>query len=299
LAKGCRLVLHPDPLLDRTRMYKHLSPRPPYQCSMKRDLSSERLASTDLAAGFRKPCAHAHVGSGRVDRKENCTGAPVQEQLMSWKIFLNFFKFFLAYCMGYGKTVDVSRYVHGKSNREQLGTQQTNLTRRKKMGFDLYSLGNHKTETGEYYRQSVWGWRRLADFVCEQTGVIAEEDKKFWQSNDGHEISEQEAKQIATQLKALIKDGTVSKAIHEVEQESEEAEKNNKFVEVCHKMLREKVERETGKTNTAPADYPKEDHDTWEWIQRKYSYGSSYPFTMEQVESFIEFCEQSNGFRIC
>src|SRR5210317_32300 len=184
-------------------------------------------------------------------------------QLMSWKIFLNFLKYFLAYCMGYDRSVDVSRYVHGKSNREQLGTQQTNLTRRKKMGFDLYSLGNHKTETGEYYRQSVWGWRRLADFVCEQTGVIAEDNKKFWQSNDGHEVSEGEAKEIAKQLKALVKDGTVSKAIREVEEESEQAEKNNKFVEICHKMLREKVERETGKTNTAPADYPKEDHDTW------------------------------------
>jgi len=293
------MVLHPDPLLDCTRMHKHLSPRPPYQCWLKRDLNYERLASWDLAAGCEKLYAHAHAGSVCVDRKENCTGAPVQEQLMSWKIFLNFFKFFLAYCMGYDKSVDVSRYVHGKSNREQLGTQQTNLTRRKKMGFDLYSLGNHKTETGEYYRQSVWGWRRLADFVCEQTGVIAEDNKKFWQSNDGHEVSEGEAKEIAKQLKALIKDGTVSKAIREVEEESEQAEKNNKFVEICHKMLREKVEREVGKVNLAPADYPKEDHDTWEWIQRKYSYGSSYPFTMEQVESFIEFCEQSNGFRIC
>jgi hypothetical protein len=212
------------------------------------------------------------------DRRTRSGAQCAAKQLLSWKIFL---KIFVALLMGYDRT------------------RETNLTKEKNMGFDLYSLGNHKTETGEYYRQSVWGWRRLADFVCEQTGVIAEDDKKFWQSNDGHEISEQEAKQIATQLKALIKDGTVSKAIQEVEEESEQAEKNNKFVEICHKMLREKVERETGKTNTAPADYPKEDHDTWEWIQRKYSYGSSYPFTMEQVESFIEFCEQSNGFRIC
>jgi hypothetical protein len=266
---------------------------------MKRDLSSERLASTDLAAGFRKPCAHAHAGSGRVDRKENCTGAPVQEQLMSWKIFLNFLKYFLDYCMGYSKTVDVPRYVHGKSNREQLGTQQTNLTRRKKMGFDLYSLGNHKTEDGEYFRNNVWWWRRLADFVCTHTGVVEEKDKPEWQSNGGHEVSEEQAMRIAKQLKALIKDGTVSKAIQEVEDEMAKAEENNKFVERCHEMLREKVEKETGKENLAPADYPKEDHDTWDWIQSKYSYGSSYPFTMENVERFIEFCEQSNGFRIC
>ena len=97
----------------------------------------------------------------------------------------------------------------------------------------------------------------------------------------------------------MIKDGTVSKVILEVEKEMEKAEKNNKFVDRCHEMLRAKVEKETDKTNLAPADYPKDDHDTWDWIQSKYSYGASYPFTMENVQEFIEFCEQSNGFRIC
>ena len=183
--------------------------------------------------------------------------------------------------MGYGKTV------------------QTNLTKEKKMGFDLYSLGNHKNEKGEYFRNSVWGWRRLADFVCEQTGVIDEDNKKYWQSNDGHEVSEQEAMQIAKQLKALIKDGTVSKAIQEVEEEEKKAETNNKQVDICQALLREKVEKETGKTNLAPADYPQEHRETWQWLQSKHDWGSSYPFTMENVEEFIEFCEQSNGFRIC
>ena len=167
------------------------------------------------------------------------------------------------------------------------------------MGFDLHSTGNHKSESGKYFRNNVWGWRRLADFVCTQTGVVQDEDKKFWQSNDGHEVSDQEALQIAKQLKALIKDGTVSKAINEVEEETKKAEENNKFVDECHRILRDKVERETGKKNLAPADYPEKDHDTWAWIQSKYDYASSYPFTMENVEEFIEFCEQSNGFRIC
>ena len=166
------------------------------------------------------------------------------------------------------------------------------------MGFDLYSTGKHKTPKGEYFRNNVWWWRRLADFVCTHTGVIAEKDKKAWQHNDGHEVSDVEALQIAKQLKALIKDGTVSKAIHETEEESKKADENNKHVELCHHMLREKVEKETGKKGLAPADYPKEHHDTWAWIQSKYSYNSSYPFTMENVERFIKFCEESNGFTI-
>ena len=167
------------------------------------------------------------------------------------------------------------------------------------MGFDLYSLGNHKNANGEYFRNNVWWWRRLADFVCEETGVIEEQDKEHWQHNNGHEVDEEQAKKIAKQLKALIKNGTVSKVISKTEEEMKEAEENNKFVDRCHKMLASKVEKEQGKENLAPADYPKDDHDTWDWIQSKYSYGSSYPFTMENVEEFIKFCEDSNGFKIC
>jgi len=283
LLSSRRMDLHHCARTDGSRMHRSLTGAPTPSTPHTHVLDDEAFLPGQQQTGVLGSVSSTPTPTPRGDmmigKGKFRTGAPAcSEAAVSWKTFL---KYFVALLMGYGKTLE------------------TNLTRRKKMGFDLYSTGNHKTETGEYYRQSVWGWRRLADFVCEQTGVIAEDNKKFWQSNDGHEVSESEAKEIAKQLKALIKDGTVSKAIHEVEQESEEAERNNKFVEICHKMLREKVERETGKTNTAPADYPKEDHDTWEWIQRKYSYGSSYPFTMEQVESFIEFCEQSNGFRIC
>ena len=167
------------------------------------------------------------------------------------------------------------------------------------MGFDLMSLGNHKNKNGEYFRNNVWWWRRLADLVCEETGVIEEQDKEHWQHNNGHEVSEETAMQIAKQLKALIKNGTVSRIIKKTEEEMKVAEANNKFVDICHTMLREKVEKETGKKNLAPADYPKDDHDTWDWIQSKYSYGSSYPFSMENVEEFISFCEDSRGFTIC
>jgi len=168
-----------------------------------------------------------------------------------------------------------------------------------KMGFDLYSLGNHKSSKGEYFRNNVWWWRRLADFVCEHTGCVEEKDKGEWQMNSGHRVSGDLAKQIANQLRTLIKNGTVEKAIKEVEEETKKAEINNNQVDKLHQMLRSKVEQEVGNKNLAPADYPEEDHKTWEWIQKKYNYGSSYPFTKENVEEFIEFCEESNGFTIC
>ncbi len=277
LAKNRGMDIHLRAGSAGARMHIYLAPTP--------TLSGERKPNGNISSGQQprtEPCAGSHAHARRSTMiEEYKLDWPAHQAASSRSCWINFLKSFLALLMGYGKT------------------NETNLTKEKNMGFDLYSLGNHKTEKGEYFRNSVWGWRRLADFVCEQTGVIAEDNKKYWQSNDGHEVSEQEAMQIAQQLKALIKDGTVSKAIQEVEEEEQKAKENNKFVDRCHDMIREKVERETGKTNLAPADYPKEDHDTWKWIQSKHDWGSSYPFTMENVQDFIEFCEQSNGFRIC
>lgn len=189
-------------------------------------------------------------------------------------------------------------FLYLTSYKDMLICKELNLTKENNMGFDLYSTGKHTSEKGEYFRNNVWHWRRLADFVVEQTGVIEEQDKEHWQFNNGHEVSGEVAKQIAQQLKHLIKDGTVSKAIKEVEEEEKKAERNNVQVQKLHEMLRDKVEKETGKKNLAPIDYPEADHDTWEWIQKRYDYGSSYPFTMENVEEFIKFCEDSNGFTI-
>lgn len=275
--------LHPRAHRDDQQLYIDVTPAP--AVPRERALLDEPLSfnsgqspagNWQLVAGS---CAHATpFGSQCGLGNDLGAGVPGSSFLTAaGKVF----KIVLALLMGYGKT------------------RETNLTKEKIMGFDLHSTGNHKSEKGEYFRNNVWGWRRLADFVCTQTGVVQDEHKKYWQSNEGHEVTDQEALQIAKQLKALIKDGTVSKAINEVEEETKKAEENNKFVDECHRMLRDKVERETGKKNLAPADYPEKDHDTWAWIQSKYDYASSYPFTMENVEEFIEFCEQSNGFRIC
>ena len=55
---------------------------------------------------------------------------------------------------------------------------------------------------GYYFRNNVWYWRPLAQYVIEHTKVITD-DKKIqgFSYNDGVEINEEEAVQIAKQLK--------------------------------------------------------------------------------------------------
>ena len=50
--------------------------------------------------------------------------------------------------------------------------------------------------------------------------------------------------------------------------------------------------------NLAPKDFPKADHDKWEKIYRKRNHDGSYPFSVENVEEFAEFCENSGVFSI-
>ena len=44
------------------------------------------------------------------------------------------------------------------------------------MGFDISSTGNHKTPKGEYFRNNVWWWRPLAQYIIDHTNCVNEDD---------------------------------------------------------------------------------------------------------------------------
>ena len=164
------------------------------------------------------------------------------------------------------------------------------------MGFDLY--GNSNNPKGEYFRNNVWWWRRLADYVCEYTGVIDEKDKKKWQYNDGHQVSKEEAEQIANQLEHLLSTGHTDKYAEQVKKEIEVAEATNARVQKLFEELEKKVEEVTGKKELAPAEYPKEYKDEWDRTYELRDSRENYPFNINNVKEFIQFCRNSNGFRI-
>ena len=165
------------------------------------------------------------------------------------------------------------------------------------MGFDLY--GNNKENSkGEYFRNNVWWWRRLADYVCEHTKVIDEKDFEKWQYNDGHQVSKEEAEQIANQLEHLVSTGHAEKYAEQVKKEIEVAEATNEKVQKLFEQLEKKVEEVTGKKELAPAEYPKEFKDEWDKTYELRDSRANYPFNINNVKEFIQFCRNSNGFRI-
>jgi hypothetical protein len=165
------------------------------------------------------------------------------------------------------------------------------------MGFDLYG-SNPKTEKGEYFRNNVWWWRRLAEFVCEYTGVVDDKDKERWQFNDNHHVTAQEAKEIAKQLRYLIKTGQVAKYEEQVRKEMEEAEVRNKKVQKLLDKLKAKAIEMTNNKDISPREYPSPLDEKWEKLWHMQDGRDSYPFNKNNVEEFIKFCEDSNGFSI-
>jgi len=156
-----------------------------------------------------------------------------------------------------------------------------------------------KEVVGDYFRNNVWWWRPLANYVIQFTGCVEEEDAQMWGENGGHEVDDQTAKQIHNQLQVLIESGHTKKFEDDYEKERLKEEKHNDKIDKELEKFCKSVEKKLGKSNLAPADFPKADHDEWERIYHKRIQSASYPFSVENVKEFAEFCKFSGGFTIC
>ena len=159
-------------------------------------------------------------------------------------------------------------------------------------------LEKYQSQKGTYFRNNVWWWRPLAHYVLEYTKVIDDGEKESWQYNDNSIIEHDEANQIAKQLRYLIKSGHTKKFANDWEARRKKIEKHNDKVEKELQEHTKQVQTKMKDSNLAPKDFPKSDHDKWERIYRKRNSDGSYPFSVENVEEFAEFCENSGGFTI-
>ena len=155
---------------------------------------------------------------------------------------------------------------------------------------------------GVYFRNNVWWWRRLADYVLDHTKCVDENDADKWHENGGHEVDAETAEQIANQLEHLIATGHAEKYKQEIDAEIKKAEEHNNKVEQMLSELRLEVAKIVGESKAeslAPRDYPEPYHKKWQDIYSKTNYKANYPFSIDNVKEFIEFARNSGGFRIC
>ncbi len=119
----------------------------------------------------------------------------------------------------------------------------------------------HDDNPGIYFRNNVWWWRPLWDYVCNEcTDILDKEDMTAGHYNDFKVISKEKALEIADILFKKIKSGHTDKYAAAFEKDRKELKKSdNKEIEFM----------------------------------------SSYPFNTKNVKRFAEFCKESGGFEIC
>ena len=109
-----------------------------------------------------------------------------------------------------------------------------------------------KDNPGIYFRNNVWWWRPLWDYVYEVCPDILGHNARYHggHNNSGTEFTNDEAKEIAAKLLQEIDEGNTEayQKLYEIRTEDDEFE---------------------------------------------------YPFDVDNVKAFAEFCKDSGGFQIC
>ena len=152
---------------------------------------------------------------------------------------------------------DISTYKHYNEGDEIWKSDDEE--KRKKFYEDMDKY--HNDNPGVYFRNNVWWWRPLWDFVCMQCDdFMTDEQKEGGSYNDGKLIDQETAAKIGTKLEILLKDGPVKRWEKQIKTRNEDLAKD-----------KDKEKR----------------------------FMSNYPFSQDNVEYFAKFCLESGGFEIC
>ena len=150
------------------------------------------------------------------------------------------------------------------------------------MGMDVY--GNKpKSEKGDYFRNNVWWWRPLWNYCATSAPELI--DKETYVSgtyNDGKGLNAMKAAKLGVKLLTLIEDGSC--ATYKRERDLYLESIPDEVCENCNGNNRGNFKKKNCK-----ACEGKGTRESWE---------RHYPFDVENVKEFAEFCIESGGFKI-
>ena len=79
------------------------------------------------------------------------------------------------------------------------------------MGMDVIGM-NPKSEAGEYFRNNIWWWRRLAEYCLSQYPEIIKDDNDGWFTNSGYGLNATRSRKLGEALLEDLRKGVVQKA---------------------------------------------------------------------------------------
>ena len=196
--------------------------------------------------------------------------------------------------------------VYGLNPKIHEGTKQPdrpeNLHKLSRNVVDKYFKQQEEYETknaGVYFRNNVWWWRPLANFMIENCDWLTQEQQARLHDNSGFEFSEDEALSIADTLQKKVDDGTAEEDEVRNKEEMAVAEEWNKGINKQQDALGEQAKKETGNPRIVPRDYPKHIYNKWEALSKQRDWNESYPFDKGNIKEFIRFLRECGGFQVC
>ncbi len=151
------------------------------------------------------------------------------------------------------------------------------------MGFDLYGIAA-RSERGKYFRNNIWWWRPLADYVLARVDVPPSQ-RKDWETNSGQRVSGKTALRIAETLGKLIAEGETARYSREYKATLKALPPVQ--CETCKGTGERHDDVVDGKCNGCDGKGVRA------------AWATHYPFSVQNVREFAEFCRESGGFEIC
>ena len=178
---------------------------------------------------------------------------------------------------------------------EILNKDWTKLGKKKQTKY-FEAIDKHQDENpGVYFRNNVWWWRPLWNYVCEICeDVMSEEDMEAGGSNDGIEIDEITIECMLIKLRIEIALGNHKK--HEEEYMKWQKSLPLEDCPYCKQTGKRQWPEGEADCNACNTEYTRKKGIP---IGKQKSWSCSYPFDAGNIEEFVAFLEQSGGIRIC
>lgn len=133
------------------------------------------------------------------------------------------------------------------------------------MGFDIYGI-NPRSSVGQYFRNNLWRWKPLWSLICFITPELTERNRYQGQINCGHAIMGEKHQAIIRNLEAVL---------HSTDRPSVD-------LFVPKEIIPNSVEASMIQMLGSSVDTSQTD----------------YHFEWDNVQSFLEFCQNNDGFEI-
>jgi len=173
------------------------------------------------------------------------------------------------------------------------------------MGMDVIGV-NATTEKGKYFRNNVWWWRPLADYILSEHWEIASHcEPDYWHSNSGGGLDAEKSALLANALRYDIANGRVAE--YEKKYREMLVELPREHCDLCEgtgirtDKVGEGLGMPTQKLEPEWATLTGRTHGTCNacnGVGTKENWLMSYPFTVENVAEFAEFLADCGGFQI-